>query len=972
MNNIFQDSTNTYKSIYKGIVIQNDDPLQSGRVKVFVPDIHFSLLGLEKEQQINDLYFGFFGKNINESAGPQKVDLTDYIEELKEKLPWANVLQPIVGETGYPKYNSSTKESSVSDNNDPDATSLSESSTQKEGPQALYKEDKNIWGDPSYGGGERVDGNAGTYDTQKPFNLPKGTFTVPSVNTQVWVEFIDGNPFSPIVIGSAPSTSEWQAYASPSTYPGTYENSSDLSFRNQNGEIDDKIPRQETVENSTAFTVRTNNTKGKTTRSEIHHSGTSKYYDEVGNESEYKVGDTRKTVGGSDYEDYRQTRNKHVRGSETSIVKGNSRVVIGSGNVEAAKEQKRLLGNIHQYKSLFETQRTNAESPFNSPLQTKGGDNKSCPACSSGRKALTLNDDIIEKLQQFPPLLYEVLNPVFGVVGEIFNIINFIFESILSLIPTNLLKFLPAKLTQFPKTNECTVCGGTGISPGSEGGDFPVESRKQEIPNLYKEYAGDIAKAEEQLGDGGNHIVEVTKNMVISVGTVPNDFTSVRVDKKGKTKTADVRVGTEGTYQAEQESPIVEKVHVDNLAGGTLTLLGNNMINLIAGAGGVKFRTLGRVDFGGTMSNLTGEQVNIASENEVNIHGGSRLSLEGKILSLKSGGGKVLVDGNLAVNGNANVKGGLNVEGELFVNHITSLQEMSLTEMSLMGRGQSAYVRKIIGYVDVGFSIDLPQGLGSVGVSLAELPVYTVGSMGSQPDPESIIVYPHDHWYKHVPMKLVGKSEDLRAASSRVDSIAPVAPMGVEFSKKGPLETLFTNYVSENTLEMSNSYDTLKQETFTVIKEDPPTPRGGPTAGAEILQSLSNAAKQLNLDGLVSKGQEAINSLGLNEIKDYLTPEGIAAIGADIVSGELDIGYGKSRVSDFITSNVNAALKGALIVGKKQLDDLGITNLLNGAGDVLETVEYVKNFSTSKQGIALREEYEKLASLRERIANTVT
>ena len=384
MNNLFEDGKDTYKSIYKGIVIQNDDPLQSGRVKVFIPDIHFSLLEVEQDEISKDLNFGFFGKNINESSTPQQIDLTNYIEELKQKLPWALVMQPIVGETGYPKYNSSTRDSSVSDNNDPDSTGLENSTTQKEGPQSLYKGDKNIWGDPAYSGGERVDGNSGTYDVDKPYNLPKGVFTVPSVNTQVWVEFIDGNPFSPIVIGSAPSTSEWQAYANPSTYPGTYENTSDLSLRNQNGEIDDKIIRHESIENSTAYTVKTNNTKGKTTRSEIHHSGTSKFTDEVGNESEYKTGDIRKTVGGSDYEDFRQTRNKHVRGNETSIVKGNSRVVIGSSNVEAAREQKRLLNNIHQYKSLFETQRTNAESPFNSPLQTKGGENKSCPACSSG------------------------------------------------------------------------------------------------------------------------------------------------------------------------------------------------------------------------------------------------------------------------------------------------------------------------------------------------------------------------------------------------------------------------------------------------------------------------------------------------------------------------------------------------------------------------------------------------------------
>ena len=961
MSQNIKNSSQKYKSIYKGVIIQNDDPLQNGRVKVFVPHIHLSLIGASEELANLDMLFSFFGKNIEEQAAPSnsKIDLTEYIEILKEKLPWAAVLQPIVGETGYAKYNSSTQNSTTSDNNDFNNTSLEASTTQGEGPQALYADDKNVWGDPSYSGGERVDGNSGTYDVKKPYNLPKGTFTVPSVNSQVWVQFVDGDPFTPMVVGAAPTALEWQAHASPSTYPSTYENSSDLSNRNsQENNINDKIKRHQTVQNSGAFTTVTNDTLGKTTRSEIHHSGTSKFIDEAGNESRYKTGDTRDTVVGSTYEDYRQTKNKHVKGNETSITRGNSRVVIGSGNVEAAKKQKDLLGNIHQYKSLFETQRTGADSVFTSPLQTKGGNNSPCPACSKGRSAISLNDSVTENLKQFPKLINDIfVNPL---LESISSIIQQLFASF------NLTKFLPPILTQFPKPAECSTCGGTGISPSSEEGDFPVEPKKQEIPNLYKEYAGEIAKAEEQLGDGGNHIIEVTKNILITSGTITNDLDSVRVDKKGKAKVAGVKVAEEGTYQAEQESPVVEKVHVDNLAGGTVTIHANNKINLIAGAGGVKFRTLGRVEFGGTMSNLTGEQVNVASENEVNIHGGQRLNLEGKILSLKAGSGEVVMDCNLSINGNANIKGGLSVEGELFVNHITAQMELTPTENSApsYGQGVEDYPnRKIIGYVDLRV-VDGP----------AEWPVFSMGVDGSKPDKSSMLVYPHSHMTRSVPTKLVGSNKELRSLSSRVSSRMPIAPKGVEMAKKGPLETMFTNYSDEDQVTKNLNPDLgMKEETSTLVKLDPPTPPGGIDAGESVLSALQSAAKSLKIDNLVSLGESKLKQLGLEQIGQHLTQEGFAALGLDKLSSTLGAAeMGAGRISEFIMNKTNASIKGVVQVGMKQLDDFGITSVMNGAKNKQQVINNVNTFVNSKLGKQVIEEYKQLSETKKRIAAAVT
>lgn len=229
MDNIFDGKQRIYKSIYKGIVIQNDDPLQGGRVKVFVPYIHFSLIGLSEETSSKDVSLNSFGTNINKENSSSKIDLTEHIETLKTKIGWAPVLQPITGETGFAKYNSRTKTSTVSDSNYPESTDMDGVSFTKQGPGSIYGKDSNVWGDPSISGGDRVDGNSGTYNPNKPTNMPKGTFTVPSVNTQVYVMFVDGDPFAPMVIGVAPTAYEFQAYANPSTYPSTYENTANPS-----------------------------------------------------------------------------------------------------------------------------------------------------------------------------------------------------------------------------------------------------------------------------------------------------------------------------------------------------------------------------------------------------------------------------------------------------------------------------------------------------------------------------------------------------------------------------------------------------------------------------------------------------------------------------------------------------------------------------------------------------------------------
>ena len=51
-----------------------------------------------------------------------------------------------------------------------------------------------------------------------------------------------------------------------------------------------------------------------------------------------------------------------------------------------------------------------------------------------------------------------------------------------------------------------------------------------------------------------------------------NDFGSIRVDTVGKIHNNEIVVHKEGVFTNQQESPMIEYVHVDDLPGGNYTL----------------------------------------------------------------------------------------------------------------------------------------------------------------------------------------------------------------------------------------------------------------------------------------------------------------------------------------------------------------------------------------------------------------
>ena len=72
---------NKLHGFYRGVIVQNNDPKRIGRVKVFVPHLHMSLLDIEKEDHDKEFYFGEFGTNYQKKDDPNLIDLTKYMKK---------------------------------------------------------------------------------------------------------------------------------------------------------------------------------------------------------------------------------------------------------------------------------------------------------------------------------------------------------------------------------------------------------------------------------------------------------------------------------------------------------------------------------------------------------------------------------------------------------------------------------------------------------------------------------------------------------------------------------------------------------------------------------------------------------------------------------------------------------------------------------------------------------------------------
>ena len=151
------------------------------------------------------------------------------------------------------------------------------------------------------------------------------------------------------------------------------------------------------------------------------------------------------------------------------------------------------------------------------------------------------------------------------------------------------------------------------------------------------------------------------------------------------------------------------------------------------------------------MMTIAGEQVNVVSENEININS-KRVSIVADILSLRQKNyEQVLVDSSLGVSNNLIVGGGAHIEGELSVQHITAPEEIQETEQT------DLYAYLLSG---LSFTATLNGFADSAGHAING----TTGTvtLNANSNDDKVKCYDHSHQFKNVPLHLMKTSDDVR------------------------------------------------------------------------------------------------------------------------------------------------------------------------------------------------------------------
>jgi len=793
---------------HMGIVIANNDPQKKGRVKVYIPYLSPSVY--QNWHQTNkDKKFKFLGKNIDSP-------LSEIVEELKDILPWADCASPIIGECAAGRYNSPNQMSTISDSNcfetskpqkDFKPTQYSQNSDGVgEKPANIYEKPEHALSDafvsPAASGTVKANLYGSHYKPASYSNKSKGSFSVPPVGSHVWVFFHMNDPMTPVYFAANHNAEAWQGMFESSDYPASYENKS--PSEQSDDDHNEQTYRNKYILNQKGGTFEIINTDNKEAINLTHYSGSfisltnpTTIYLATANEQHLILGDKFETIRGDD--------NYYVEGDWNWTVKGSINRQLGTGDASAIQKWKDLMQDVADIKQRFEIQRVDEKGLFNSLQQSKKGTHAPCPVCKGKKKINTLKNEDFKYaktscvyIKRYPYSgfspnkgYYETVNtvdplnqqPSSGRPRDYLERINFNLYSEVTkydfVKPEGVFKEGKPQPLEFPATRRCPACQGTGLSPSSMGGTWTIDPAKPQIAQKIVEKASALAKAEADLGQGGHEVLTVIKHKVETIGSVMNDFGSIRVDSKGKMYNTAVYVDELGVYEFQAPSPLIEYVHVDDLPGGNYTMNACNRYTLNVGAGGVSIKTYGPVQIGGTAINMAGEQINIASGNEVNIDGGKRLTLTADIMVLKQRQLKqVMIDSSLGISKNLIVAGGAHVEGELTVNHITAPVEIQETELTKPYGITNDETSKIIGYLAGG------------------QPVYScIPDMDLYPEENCLYTYPHSHHFRNLPLTLVNNNTELRKYGAKNNAMERNYAVSQDNIKK--LEQKNKNYKSD-------------------------------------------------------------------------------------------------------------------------------------------------------------------------------
>jgi hypothetical protein len=642
----------------------------------------------------------------------------------------------------------------------------------------------------------RINKYSYNYTPSSYSNCAKGSFSIPNVGAHVWVFFREGNPQDPVFWATTFGQEEWKGIYDTLgedkdegvDYPGTYENKSPADDEQYDHNTEQY--RNKYVLNQKGGVIEIINSDNKEIMKFTHYSGSFKEFNNH-TTTELATHNDQKLVLEDQYLTVRGYQNLYVEHDVDSIIRGDSYRKVGNMKEEYMKQWYEIGSVIADYKQLFEIKRTAAIKDNNRKLtsgqQSKSGSHSACPVCSAkvttpgghgtqekywhlnnkfnstevtqiragdkgqtwgpgeaamlgGRMSSTGQDDGADKYQECNPR-GEQKKAQFkkaGASGKIFG-------------------------------DKCPCCKGSGKSPSTMDGNWSTESLKKDLDTYIKANIEKLSDAERMMGLGGNEIVDITKHKIETIGLVMNDFGNIRVDKVGKIHNNEIVVHKEGVFTNQRESPMIEYVHVDELPGGNYTLNVCNRFNVQVGAGGLSMKSYGPVDIGGTITNISGNQVNIGSEFETNIDGGRRLNISADILCLRARNEKdktqdeqVLVDGNLGVKTNVVVGGGMHVEGEVSLNHVTAPCEIQQTEETDVTG--TTLANRVVAWIPPGRVL-----IGACCPVYNPLPIPVKANFGPAfaSDPNCVGVWSHSHLFRNLPLTLHREHHDVRTKGKK-------------------------------------------------------------------------------------------------------------------------------------------------------------------------------------------------------------
>lgn len=285
---------------------------------------------------------------------------------------------------------------------------------------------------------------------------------------------------------------------------------------------------------------------------------------------------------------------------------------------------------------------------------------------------------------------------------------------------------------------------GASKSAATEGGQWDENNDALEINLKILEVQDILSEIEQRMGNGGDEILFTKRNSIETVGSVFNDYPSIRIDPKGRSQPLEILVSDTGAYKNHDFIPHVEEVdNASNFPGGEKTIIANNKFNVVAGSGGIGLKTTGAAEIGAATLKVGAKKININASHGMQIASEAGLELQSlKSITLRTNR-QVYVEGSLGVRNNTINQGGTYTEGETYLQHVTAPLEVQQTEdTTVFGKFAAVADRTLV--------------IGEAQIGGVWYPVYALS------DDNLMYSYPHSHHFNNLPLRLTKSNEDVR------------------------------------------------------------------------------------------------------------------------------------------------------------------------------------------------------------------